>query len=247
MAATAAPLYAPKAAGAEIVLESRLRLLAAATTASATLGKDLAFGAIGSGLVTARTCAETLPGFSPPESLPWPDRFGDNTHSPAGPAGNCSRKRLAQASTWIHAIYRHERSGGIAGPEATERSATPRHVQSPRRRPDLGATCRQRRIAEVEPTASPTTVPCLKPTSPSTLEGKRKRPSSALKKASSTGPACATPRVISPGSRKVRLNHCRPIGAMPQGCGALGETKVACGSRRDHSRPKPIRSLPSAP
>src|SRR6476660_3192350 len=90
-------------------------------------------------------------------------------------------------------------------------------------------------------------VPWLNPTRPSALEGRRKRSSWALKNASRRGPACATPRVISPGSRKVRLNHCRPIGAMPQGCGAWGETKAACGSRRDHSRPKPIRSLPSAP
>ena len=40
------------------------------------------------------------------------------------------------------------------------------------------------------------------------------------------------PRTSSPGSRKVRLNHCRPMGAAPQGSGACGETKAACGKAR---------------
>ena len=47
----------------------------------------------------------------------------------------------------------------------------------------------------------------------------------------------ATPFTSSFGSRNVRLNHCRPIGAMPHGSGACGDTKAACGSARAHSRP----------
>ena len=68
-----------------------------------------------------------------------------------------------------------------------------------------------------------------------------------LRLPSSAGAACLTPVTSSPAWRKVRLNHCRPIGAPAHGSGACGETKAACGNSRAHSRPNPIRSLPSAP
>ena len=93
------------------------------------------------------------------------------------------------------------------------------------------------RAARFSPTPSASMVPWLKPTSASARGPRLCRFSSASRKASSAGAAWLMPRTSSPGSRKVRLNHCRPIGAAPQGSGACGETKAACGKARAHSRP----------
>ena len=57
-----------------------------------------------------------------------------------------------------------------------------------------------------------------------------------------------TPRQRSCGSRKVRGNHCRPIGRHARRAPAhAGATKAASGSQRCHCRPISMRSLPSAP
>jgi len=63
----------------------------------------------------------------------------------------------------------------------------------------------------------------------------------------SAGAAALTPVQRSCGSRKVRLNHCRPVGAPAQGSGACGDTKAACGKSGCQARPISIKSLPSAP
>ena len=101
--------------------------------------------------------------------------------------------------------------------------------------------------ARRSPTCSAIMVPWLKPTSASACGGSLRRASSASRKRSSTGAALLTPSQRSFGVRKVRSNHCRPIGAWPQGSGACGETKAVSGSMPCQARPMSIRSLPSAP
>ena len=64
-------------------------------------------------------------------------------------------------------------------------------------------------------------VPWLKPTSASAEGGSLWRASSASRKRSSTGAAWLTPIQRSFGSRNVRGNHCRPLGAPPHGSGRV--------------------------
>ena len=72
-------------------------------------------------------------------------------------------------------------------------------------------------------------VPWLKPTRASLEAGRSSRASSASRKASRPGCARLTPRQRSCGSRKVRGNHCLPVGAAGQRSGACGATKAASG------------------
>ena len=124
------------------------------------------------------------------------------------------------------AASRGPRPSGCRRPCPPRARACPNSRRSPRR------ASRRRR-----PTCSAIMVPWLKPTRASFEAGRLWRASSGSSKASSPGPAWFTPRQRSCGSRKVRANHCRPIGAPGHELGRM---------RRDEGRVgQPALPLPA--
>ena len=98
-----------------------------------------------------------------------------------------------------------------------------------------------------KPVCSAIMVPWLNPTSATALKAAARSARLGLEKAFSTGSALRTPSSHSRSLRDVSANHCRPPKYPPGISSGAGETKAASGKIRAHSRPKEIRSLPSAP